>query len=201
MPFVVILLYESYTIQHYPLYLFRGGQAAITPTVTLFTEALEANIKRAHLAGLSESIFLSKQLAEEKEHNLIWRDFVRSISLDFDSLRYQGHTHPPITRLNNWLWMVNSNPRYGVGEGIASLYAMKALIIPLAQYLLPSIKVVASSKADLRWFELHTCGEELKHVQKGASYLESHPLEEHERLYTTVKETQDCFAGTFCRYY
>ena len=50
-----------------PLVPFQRWAAAITPTVTLFTEALEANIKRAHLAGLSESIFLSKQLAEEKE--------------------------------------------------------------------------------------------------------------------------------------
>ena len=173
----------------------------IYPTVLMFTDSLEANMKRAEKVSTNLAQEMKNQLDEEREHNRIWENFMTSIGINASLANRVNSSNNSVNVLNNWLWTVNSNSNYSIEEGIASIYAVEAVLLPLTRYSLDGILCTArklSSNADTRWFRIHTEAQEIKHAQKGLAFLGKYDeTEKADKILSSISTTQKYFFSTF----
>ncbi|MEK6928627.1 MAG: iron-containing redox enzyme family protein [Nanoarchaeota archaeon] len=179
---------------------FKQWVRNIYPTVIGFTDSLEANMRRAESTMPQLAKKMQNQLVEEREHNRVWENFMVSIGLDYGSINKGYNPNNSMNVLNNWLWSVNSNPNYSIQEGIASIYGVEAVLLPIVEHSLKGITGVArrcSPNSDVKWFQIHTEGEEKEHAKQGLAFLGSYngsPIAQ--KIIDSIKTTHRDFLDT-----
>lgn len=184
---------------------FHNWVSNISPFVYDFSKGLDANANRAEAFGNQKlAQRLRKRVESETLNGQLWDKLRDSMGFSRNKPDHSYSQEDAVFNLNNWLWIVNSNPSYSIPEGMAAMYGVDAILSPLFHDdgLMPNIvnmKARYYPRASLGWFESWFDDEHERRAREDLQHLalnyHSSPLAS--KLYNSARITQQLLVRVF----